>query len=79
MPIPKYHVGNGLLDIYAGTQDSDGNWVHFSKVTADARRATMKWKKDMMLEHNQVQSRERYVFRDGTRLTVEYHLEQAQM
>ena len=79
MPIPKYHVGNGLLDIYAGTQDGDGNWVHKTKVTTDARSAVMKWKKDLMLEHSLTYTRERFVFRDGTRLTVEYHLEQAQM
>lgn len=79
MPIPKYYVGNGLLDIYAGTKDKDGNWVHFSKVTTDARSAVMKWKKDLMLERGLAYSRERFVFTDGTRLTVEYHLEQAQM
>ena len=75
----KIHIGNGLTEIYAGTKDKTGDWVHKSKVTTDARSAVMKWKKDLMLEHSLTYTRERFVFRDGTRLTVEYHLEQAQM
>lgn len=75
----KIHIGNGLTEIYAGTKDKTGDWVHKSKVTNEARMAVMTHRKDLMLERGLAYSRERFVFTDGTRLTVEYHLEQAQM